>query len=45
MRRATLAGIDSIEHGYGGTDEVFSLMEKTRNGMGASAGQRRGNYN
>ncbi|MBE3072105.1 MAG: amidohydrolase family protein [Acidobacteria bacterium] len=26
MRRATLAGADSIEHGYGGTDEVFKLM-------------------
>ncbi|MBE3097794.1 MAG: amidohydrolase family protein [Planctomycetes bacterium] len=26
MRRATLAGADSIEHGYSGTDEVFKLM-------------------
>ncbi|HEY2739203.1 MAG TPA: amidohydrolase family protein [Thermoanaerobaculia bacterium] len=26
MRRATLAGVDTIEHGYGGTDEVFRLM-------------------
>ena len=26
MRRAVLAGIDTIEHGYGGTDEVFKLM-------------------
>ncbi len=26
MRRAALAGVDSIEHGYGGTDEVFKLM-------------------
>jgi imidazolonepropionase-like amidohydrolase len=26
MRRATLAGIDTIEHGYEGTDEVFKLM-------------------
>ena len=26
MRRATLAGVDTIEHGYGGTDEVFKLM-------------------
>lgn len=26
MRRATLAGVDSIEHGYGGTREVFELM-------------------
>ncbi len=28
MRRATLAGVESIEHGYGGTDEVFKLMAK-----------------
>src|SRR5512142_591614 len=26
MKRATLAGVDTIEHGYGGTDEVFKLM-------------------
>jgi imidazolonepropionase-like amidohydrolase len=26
MRRATLAGVETIEHGYGGTDEVFALM-------------------
>ena len=26
MRRAVLAGVDSIEHGYGGTDEIFRLM-------------------
>jgi imidazolonepropionase-like amidohydrolase len=26
MRRAILAGVDTIEHGYGGTDEVFRLM-------------------
>jgi imidazolonepropionase-like amidohydrolase len=26
MRRATLAGADTIEHGYGGTAEVFELM-------------------
>ena len=26
MRRATVAGADSIEHGYGGTEEVFRLM-------------------
>lgn len=26
MRRATMAGVDSIEHGYGGTEEVFKLM-------------------
>jgi len=26
MRRAAVAGVDSIEHGYGGTEEVFRLM-------------------
>jgi len=26
MRRAVMAGVDSIEHGFGGTDEVFALM-------------------
>jgi imidazolonepropionase-like amidohydrolase len=26
MRRATLAGIDSIEHGYGGSEATFKLM-------------------
>ncbi len=26
MRRATLAGVQTIEHGYGGTAEVFRLM-------------------
>jgi len=26
MRRATLAGVQTIEHGYGGTEEVFRLM-------------------
>jgi imidazolonepropionase-like amidohydrolase len=26
MRRAALAGVDTIEHGYGGTAEVFKLM-------------------
>jgi imidazolonepropionase-like amidohydrolase len=26
MRRAILAGVDTIEHGFGGTDEVFRLM-------------------
>jgi imidazolonepropionase-like amidohydrolase len=26
MRRSVLAGVDSIEHGYGGTEEVFRLM-------------------
>ena len=27
MRRAILAGADTIEHGYGGTDEIFRLMK------------------
>src|SRR5205814_914532 len=26
MRRATLAGVNTIEHGFGGTDSVFRLM-------------------
>jgi imidazolonepropionase-like amidohydrolase len=26
MRRAILAGVDTIEHGYGGTDATFKLM-------------------
>ena len=26
MRRALLAGVDSIEHGYGGSEEIFRLM-------------------
>jgi imidazolonepropionase-like amidohydrolase len=26
MRRAVEAGVDSIEHGYGGTKEIFGLM-------------------
>ena len=26
MRRAVLAGVDTIEHGYGGTPEIFKLM-------------------
>jgi imidazolonepropionase-like amidohydrolase len=26
IRRATLAGVDTIEHGYGGTEDVFHLM-------------------
>jgi imidazolonepropionase-like amidohydrolase len=28
MRRAAIAGVDSIEHGYGGTEEVFRLMKE-----------------
>lgn len=31
MRRAALAGVDTIEHGYGGTRETFALM--ARNGI------------
>ncbi|MBR7618533.1 amidohydrolase family protein [Phenylobacterium sp. 20VBR1] len=27
MRRATLAGVDTIEHGYGGTEATFKLMK------------------
>jgi len=30
MRRAILAGVDTIEHGYGGTEEVFRLMAEKR---------------
>jgi imidazolonepropionase-like amidohydrolase len=30
MRRASLAGGDTIEHGYGGTAEVFKLMRERR---------------
>ncbi len=26
MRRAVLAGVDTIEHGYGGTPEIFKMM-------------------
>jgi imidazolonepropionase-like amidohydrolase len=26
MRRATIAGVDTIEHGYGGTENIFRLM-------------------
>src|SRR4029077_3238790 len=26
MRRAVVAGVDTIEHGYGGTDEGFKMM-------------------
>ncbi|HET6631616.1 MAG TPA: amidohydrolase family protein [Rhodanobacteraceae bacterium] len=28
MRRAVMAGVDTIEHGFGGTAEVFALMKK-----------------
>jgi imidazolonepropionase-like amidohydrolase len=30
MRRATLAGVDSIEHGYAGTEDVFRLMAQKK---------------
>jgi imidazolonepropionase-like amidohydrolase len=26
MRRAILAGVDTVEHGYGGTPEIFKMM-------------------
>ena len=28
MRRSVMAGVDTIEHGFGGTPEVFALMKK-----------------
>jgi imidazolonepropionase-like amidohydrolase len=28
MRRAVMAGVDTIEHGYGGSDKTFALMAK-----------------
>jgi imidazolonepropionase-like amidohydrolase len=28
MRRSVMAGVDTIEHGYGGTREVFELMKQ-----------------
>jgi imidazolonepropionase-like amidohydrolase len=28
MRRAILAGVDTVEHGYGGTPEVFKMMHQ-----------------
>jgi imidazolonepropionase-like amidohydrolase len=30
MRRAAAAGVDTIEHGYGGTRETFALMAKKK---------------
>ncbi|MEQ7873025.1 amidohydrolase family protein [Sphingomonas sp. ASV193] len=40
MRRAVMAGADTIEHGYGGTAELFALMAKRHVGycptLGAS---------
>ncbi|RFP16334.1 MULTISPECIES: amidohydrolase family protein [unclassified Duganella] len=30
MRRATLAGVDSVEHGYGGSEATFRLMAERR---------------
>ena len=32
MRRAVLAGADTIEHGYGGTADVFSMMAERKTG-------------
>jgi imidazolonepropionase-like amidohydrolase len=40
MRRAVLAGVDTIEHGYGGTPDIFKLMHDRGTGycptLGAS---------
>ena len=40
MRRAILAGVDTIEHGYGGTPEIFKMMHDRGTGycptLGAS---------
>ena len=36
MRRAAVAGADSIEHGYGGTDDVFRLMKQKNIGLCAT---------
>ncbi len=33
MRRAVLAGVDTIEHGYGGSRETFALMAKNGTGF------------
>jgi imidazolonepropionase-like amidohydrolase len=33
MRRAVLAGADTIEHGYDGTAEVFAMMAKRRTAL------------
>ena len=33
MKRAALAGVDTIEHGYGGTPEVFKLMSERGIGL------------
>jgi len=30
MRHAVSAGVDTIEHGFGGTSEVFNLMAPSR---------------
>ena len=40
MRRAILAGVDTVEHGYGGTPEIFKMMHDRGTGycptLGAS---------
>ena len=36
MRRAVLAGVETIEHGDGGTAEVFSLMKERGVALGAT---------
>lgn len=33
MRRAILAGVDTIEHGYGGTPEIFKMMAERRTAL------------
>jgi imidazolonepropionase-like amidohydrolase len=33
MRRAALAGVETIEHGYSGTEEVFKLMAERKVGF------------
>jgi len=49
MRRATLAGVETIEHGDGGTAEIFRLMKERRVALcptlaiaGANAEKKRG---
>ena len=41
MRRAILAGVDTIEHGNGGTAEIFRLMQRARRRALPDAGRDR----
>ena len=41
MRRAILAGVDTIEHGYGGTAEMFKLMHDRGIGCARRSARRR----